>query len=202
METHKKSLRVINALFFSLLSANVIYLIVARDTQSFEAYHHDSLVKLLFVWIPINTFYLWEVFKLRRIGLVRWVFIPFVLLAELFFILIASNFARGVSGSEAQFFFFLYFLITPILHVLTGTIVRQKLSMMKIRKVTWKTFLVSFSIGAICMTYLHFRYFPSFLFQNILSALILSVLFFLLFSPLVLILVQLFSRHNKEEMVI
>jgi hypothetical protein len=202
METHKKSLRVINALFFSLLSANVIYLIVARDTQSFEAYHHDSLVKLLFVWIPINAFYLWEVFKLRRIGLVRWVFIPFVLLAELFFIFIASNFARGVSGSEAQFFFFLYFLITPILHVLTGTMVRQKLSMMKIRKVTWVTYLFSASIGAIIMTYLHFRYFSGFLFQNILSALILSVLFFLLFSPLVLILVQLFSRHNKEEIVI
>jgi hypothetical protein len=196
METHTKSIRNLNFLLLGLFLTNFIYLFVAKDTISFELYHRESLVVLLMIWIPLNALYLFELRKLRSIKMVRWGLIPFNVLSLLFFSLIASNFSQGVSGTECNGFFFLYFLFNLFLHVLSGAIARKHLTALKIKNIVRRCLLASVSLSILISSYLYVQYFSSFLLQSSIMCLVFSVAIFLVSIPLVFGFIQLFPGRK------
>ena len=196
METHTKSLRNLNFLLLGLFLTNLIYLFVAKDPISFELYHRESLVVLLMIWIPLNALYLFELRKLTSIKLVRWGLIPFNVLSLLFFSLIASNFSQGVSGSECNGFFFLYFLFNLSLHVLSGAIARKHLTGLKIRNIVGRCLLASVSLSILISSYLYVQYFSSFLLQSSIMCLVFCLVIFLVSIPLVFGFIQMFPGRK------
>lgn len=197
METHTKSLRNLNFLLLGLFLTNLIYLFVAKDSISFELYHRESLVVLLMIWIPLNALYLFELRKLTSIKLVRWGLIPFNVLSLLFFSLIA--FSQGVSGSECNGFFFLYFLFNLSLHVLSGALARKHLTTLKIRNIVGRCLLASVSLSILISSYLYVQYFSSFLLQSSIMCLVFCLVIFLVSIPLVFGFIQLFPGRKIVE---
>jgi hypothetical protein len=197
METHTKSLRNLNFLLLGLFLTNLIYLFVAKDSISFELYHRESLVVLLMIWIPLNALYLFELRKLKSIKMVRWGLIPFNVLSLLFFSLIA--FSQGVSGSECNGFFFLYFLFNLSLHVLSGALARKHLTALKIRNIVGRCLLASVSLSILISSYLYVQYFSSFLLQSSIMCLVFCLVIFLVSIPLVFGFIQLFPGRKIVE---
>ena len=194
METHTKSLRNLNFFLLGLFLTNFIYLFVAKDPISFELYHRESLVVLLMIWIPLNALYLFELRKLKSIKMVRWGLIPFNVLSLLFFSLIA--FSQGVSGSECNGFFFLYFLFNLSLHVLSGAIARKHLTGLKIRNIVGRCLLASVSLSILISSYLYVQYFSSFLLQSSIMCLVFCLVIFLVSIPLVFGFIQMFPGRK------
>jgi hypothetical protein len=197
METHTKSLRNLNFLLLGLFLTNFIYLFVAKDPISVELYHRESLVVLLMIWIPLNALYLFELRKLTSIKMVRWGLIPFNVLSLLFFSLIA--FSQGVSGSECNGFFFLYFLFNLSLHVLSGALARNHLTALKIRNIVGRCLLASVSLSILISSYLYVQYFSSFLLQSSIMCLVFCLAIFLVSLPLVFGFIQLFPGRKIVE---
>ena len=197
METHTKSLRNLNFLLLGLFLTNFIYLFVAKDPISFELYHRESLVVLLMIWIPLNALYLFELRKLKSIKMVRWGLIPFNVLSLLFFSLIA--FSQGVSGSECNGFFFLYFLFNLSLHVLSGALARKHFTALKIRNIVGRCLLASVSLSILISSYLYVQYFSSFLLQSSIMCLVFCMVIFLVSIPLIFGFIQLFPGRKIVE---
>lgn len=197
METHTKSLRNLNFLLLGLFLTNFIYLFVAKDPISFELYHRESLVVLLMIWIPLNALYLFELRKLKSIKMVRWGLIPFNVLSLLFFSLIA--FSQGVSGSECNGFFFLYFLFNLSLHVLSGALARKHFTALKIRNIVGRCLLASVSLSILISSYLYVQYFSFFLLQSSIMCLVFCMVIFLVSIPLIFGFIQLFPGRKIVE---
>lgn len=163
-----------------LFISNVVYLLVAKDHRSFESYHHDSLVILLYVWIPINLFYLITLRKLSKINTVRFGLIPLNLLSIFFFSLVTSGYGNGISGSECIGFFILYFLFVLPLHLILGLKIRHLLEKQVLRKLILISLISSGIISVSYTVFLYFAYFHGFIVQHIILALILVIPFFLI----------------------
>jgi hypothetical protein len=148
------------------------------------------------IWIPLNALYLFELRKLTSIKLVRWGLIPFNVLSLLFFSLIASNFSQGVSGSECNGFFFLYFLFNLSLHVLSGALARKHFTALKIRNIVGRCLLASVSLSILISSYLYVQYFSSFLFQSSIMCLVFCLVIFLVSIPLVFGFIQMFPGRK------
>jgi|LakMenE01Jun11ns_1017448.scaffolds.fasta_scaffold9864689_2 hypothetical protein len=149
------------------------------------------------IWIPLNALYLFELRKLKSIKMVRWGLIPFNVLSLLFFSLIA--FSQGVSGSECNGFFFLYFLFNLSLHVLSGAIARKHLTGLKIRNIVGRCLLASVSLSILISSYLYVQYFSSFLLQSSIMCLVFCLVIFLVSIPLVFGFIQLFPGRKIVE---
>jgi hypothetical protein len=194
MQTQRKALRLLNIILLGLFVANVVYLIVAMDRNSSELYHHDSLVVLLYVWIPINLFYLITLRKLVKINTVRFGLIPLNIFSIVFFCLVASDYANGISGSECLGFFILYFLFVLPLHLLLGLKIRQVIEKKVLLKMLSISMLSSGILSVIITIFLFFAYFHGFIFQHVIMALIL----FMLFSLVSIILLSLWRRLSLQ----
>ena len=180
METQRRTLGLLNISLLCLFMANVIYLFVAKDHRSFESYHHDSLVILLYIWIPINLFYLINLRKLSKINTVRFGLIPLNTLSFFFFCLVASNFGNGISGSECNGFFILYFLLVLPLHLILGLKIRHLLDKEVLRKLILISLISAGIISVSYTVFVYFAYFHGFILQHIILALILFIPFFLI----------------------
>ena len=180
METQRRTLGLLNISLLCLFMANVIYLLVAKDHRSFESYHHDSLVILLYIWIPINLFYLINLRKLSKINTVRFGLIPLNTLSFFFFCLVASNFGNWISGSECKGFFILYFLLVLPLHLILGLKIRHLLDKEVLRKLILISLISAGIISVSYTVFVYFAYFHGFILQHIILALILFIPFFLI----------------------
>lgn len=180
METQRRILGLLNITMLCLFISNVVYLLVAKDHRSFESYHHDSLVILLYVWIPINLFYLITLRKLSKINTVRFGLIPLNLLSIFFFSLVTSGYGNGISGSECIGFFILYFLFVLPLHLILGLKIRHLLEKQVLRKLILISLISSGIISVSYTVFLYFAYFHGFIVQHIILALILVIPFFLI----------------------
>ena len=180
METQRRILGLLNITMLCLFISNVVYLLVAKDHRSFESYHHDSLVILLYVWIPINLFYLITLRKLSKINTVRFGLIPLNLLSIFFFCLVASGYGNGISGSECVGLFILYFLFVLPLHLILGLKIRHLLEKQVLRKLILISLISSGIISVSYTVFLYFAYFHGFIVQHIILALILVIPFFLI----------------------
>jgi hypothetical protein len=180
MDTQRKTLGLLNITLLCLFISNIVYLLVAKDHRSFESYHHDSLVILLYVWIPINLFYLITLRSLVKINTVRFGLIPLNILSFFFFCFVTSDYAHGISGSECFVYFSLYFLITLPLHLILGLKIRHLIEKQVLRKMILTSLLSSGIISVSYTVFLYFAYFHGFIVQHIILALIFVILFFLI----------------------
>ena len=180
MDTQRKTLRLLNITLLCLFISNLVYLLVAKDYRSFESYHHDSLVILLYVWIPINLFYLITLRSLVKINNVRFGLIPLNIISISFFCFVTTDSADGISGSECIVYFSLYFLITLPLHLILGLKIRHLLEKQVVRKMILTSLLSSGIISVSYTVFLYFAYFHGYILQHIILALIFVILFFLI----------------------
>lgn len=195
MKTQRRTLGLLNISLLCLVISNVAYLLVAKDHRSFESYHHDSLVVLLYVWIPINLFYLITLRKFSKINTVRFGLIPLNLLSIFFFCLVASGYGNGISGSECVGFFILYFLFVLPLHLMLGLKIRQLLENQVLIKMLSTSLLSSLLFSISLTIILYFVYFQGFILQHIIFALVLITPFFL-----VSLMLLTFWRRMKHQL--
>lgn len=187
MDTQRKTLGLLNITLLCLFISNLVYLLVARDSNSYESYSHDSLVILLYVWIPINLFYLISLRTLAKINTVRYGLIPLNIISISFFCFVTTDSADGISGNECIGFFIMYLLLVLPLHLTLGLKIRHLLEKQVVRKMILTSLLSSVIISVTYTVFLYFAYFHGFILQHIIFALILVIPFFLfLLIPLTL----------------